>query len=222
MSTTEQAVTTAGEVAATSSSAPQPVVAVRRHTIDIVLVAAGVVVTVVLAVAGVLLQWGSNFASDHVRTELTAQQIFFPNEEALTAEGRTDLVGFAGQQVSDGDQAKAYASYIGGHLEGVADGQSYAELGTPERAAKAAVKAAKDSGASEAEVADLQAKASAITGQRDTLFRGETLRGLLLTTYAWSTIGQIAGIAAITAFVAAGVMFVLVVLGIVHLARAKR
>ena len=43
------------------------------------LVSVGVVLTIVLAVAGVLLQWGANFANDHVRTELTAQQIFFPD-----------------------------------------------------------------------------------------------------------------------------------------------
>ena len=63
---------------------------------------------------------------------------------------------------------------------------------------------------------ELQGKADAIHAQRQTLFRGETLRGLLLSTYAWSTIGRIAGIAAIFAFVAGAVMVVLVVLGIIH------
>jgi len=63
---------------------------------------------------------------------------------------------------------------------------------------------------------ELQAKATTITGQRDTLFKGETLRGLLLSAYAWSTVGRIAGIAAWVAFAAGAVMIVLVVLGIVH------
>ena len=58
-----------------------------------------------------------------------------------------------------------------------------------------------------------------MTAQRDSLFRGETLRGLLLSAYAWSTVGMIAGIAAIGAFLAAAVMGILVVLGIVHLRR---
>jgi hypothetical protein len=58
-----------------------------------------------------------------------------------------------------------------------------------------------------------------ITQQRDTLFKGETLRGLLLSTYAWATIGQIAGIAAVVAFVAAGVMLMLVIAGLVHVLR---
>jgi hypothetical protein len=62
----------------------------------------------------------------------------------------------------------------------------------------------------------LQGKADAVSGQRNTLFKGETLRGLLLSAYAWATVGTIAGIAAIGAFAAAAVMAVLVVLGFVH------
>ena len=78
------------------------------------------------------------------------------------------------------------------------------------------MQAAKDSGASAAEIAALQEEATTITGQRNTLFKGETLRGLLLSTFAWSTVGRIAGIAAVVSFVAAGLMLVLVVLGVVH------
>ena len=196
--------------------APEPVVRVRRRTIDAILIGAGVVVTVVLVVAGSLLLWGNRFATDYVDRELTAQNIVFPDEAALVEQGRNDLVGFAGQQVNTGSEAEAYASYIDGHLADTADGATYADLGGPERAANAAVQAAKDSGASEAEIAALQEEATTITGQRNTLFKGETLRGLLLSTFAWSTIGRIAGIAAVVAFVAAGLMLVLVVLGIVH------
>jgi hypothetical protein len=59
---------------------------------------------------------------------------------------------------------------------------------------------------------------------RDSPFRGETLRGLLLCSYAWSTIGRIAGIAgiaAIVAFAGAAVMAALVVAGLVHLRHSK-
>jgi hypothetical protein len=191
-------------------------VGVRRRTIDTVLIALGAVVTVVLAVAGVLLTWGSNFADDYVSDELTAQQIVFPERAALEEEGRTDLLEFAGQQVSTGGEAEAYASYIGGHLEGIAGGATYAELGGPEREAKAAVQTATDEGRSESEIAELQATADELTNQRNTVFKGETLRGLLLSTYAWSTLGRIAGIAAIVAFIAAAAMAALVVLGMSH------
>jgi len=193
-----------------------PVVAVKRGTIDLVLTAFGGVIVVVLLVAGGLLTWGSNFANDYVHKELKAQHIYFGDKAALTKEGRTDLLPYAGVQVVNGQQARAYASYIEHHLDGIASGQTYADLGAPETAAKAAVTAAKTSGASAAEVAAVQAKADTITNQRNTLFKGETLRGLLLSTFAWTTMGRIAGIAAIVCFVAAGVMAVLVLLGVRH------
>ena len=194
-------------------------VTVRRRTVDTLLVAAGVVVSAVLIAAGVLLTWGNNFAEDYVGDELTAQHIFFPDQAALEADGRTDLVQYAGEQVTTGSEAEAYASYIDGHLAGLADGATYADMGPTVREAQDAVTAAQDAGQDEATVANLQATADELSGQRDSLFKGETLRGLLLSTFAWSTIGRIAGIAAIVAFVAAGVMLMLVIAGLVHRSR---
>lgn len=196
--------------------ADEPVVALKRRTIDSVLIAFGAVLTVALLVAGALLTWGSNFSKDYVNDELSSQNITFPDAAALEEEGRADLVKFAGHDVNTGDEAEGYASYINGHLQGIADGATYADLGTPEREAKAAVDAAKEANASESEIAGLQAKADALTGQRNTLFKGETLRGLLLTAFAWATVGRIAGYAAIAAFAAGAVMLVLVVLGLRH------
>jgi hypothetical protein len=194
----------------------EPVVALKRRTIDSVLISFGAVLTVALLVAGGLLIWGSNFAADYVDDELSSQNITFPPAAALQEEGRTDLLKYAEEPVNTGPEAEAYASFINGHLEEIAGGATYAELGNPERAANAAVEEAVSSGASEAEIARLEGEAAEITGQRNTLFKGETLRGLLLTAFAWSTVGQIAGYAAIAAFVAAGVMLVLVLLGLRH------
>jgi hypothetical protein len=193
-----------------------PTVALRRRTIDKVLTASGAVVAVVLMVAGGLLTWGASFSNDYVTDELSSQNISFPPAAALEEEGRTDLLKYAGESVNTGPEAEAYASFINGHLEGIADGATYADLGDPERAAKAAYEDALASGAPPAEVAALKAESDAISGQRNTLFKGETLRGLLLSAYAWSTVGTIAGYAAIAAFAAGGVMVVLVALGIRH------
>ena len=193
----------------------QPIV-LKRRTIDSVLIAAGGVLTVALFVAGGLLTWGATFAEDYVRDELSSQNVVFPPAAALEEEGRTDLLEFAGAKVDTGDEAEAYASFIDGHLEGIADGATYAELGAPEREAKAAVEEAKADGASPATIEELQTEADAISNQRNTLFKGETLRGLLLTAFAWSTVGRIAGYAAIGAFIAGGVMLVLVLLGLRH------
>lgn len=205
-----------------SEVSPAPVVALPRRTIDAVLISIGTVAAVVFLVAGVLLTWGSSFASDYVGDELSSQNITFPSEEALVEDGRADLAKWGGKFVDTGEEAEAYASYIDGHLEETADGATYADLGGPERAAKAAVTAAQEAGAPQAEIEALQAEADTISGQRNTLFKGETLRGLLLSAYAWSTVGTIAGYAAIGAFVAAAVMTVLVVLGLVHHRRATR
>ncbi len=194
----------------------EPTVALRRRTIDTLLTAGGAVFAIVLFIAGGLLMWGSNFAEDYVYDELSSQNIVFPDAAALEEDGRTDLVQYAGETVDTGTEAEAYASFIDGHLEGIADGQTYADLGGPERAANTAVEEAVASGAPASEVEALEADAAAITGQRNTLFKGETLRGLLLSAFAWSTVGRIAGIAGIVALVAGAVMVVLVVLGVRH------
>lgn len=200
----------------TSNGTSHPITLTRRR-IDLVLIAFGVLAAVVFAVAGALLTWGSGFSDDYVHDELTSQNITFPPAEALEAEGRDDLLEYAGQPLETGDQAEAYASYINGHLEHTADGLTYAELSGPEREANAAVQEAIDSGADQATIDELQAEATTISEQRNTLFKGETLRGLLLSAYAWATVGKIAGYAAIGAYVAAVAMAILVIFGIVHL-----
>lgn len=194
----------------------EPTVALKRRTIDSVLIAIGAVFTVALVVAGGLLSWGANFSADYVDDELSSQNISFPPAAALEEEGRTDLLKYAGASVNTGPEAEAYASFINGHLEGIADGATFADLGTPEREANAAVETAKADGADAATIEKLEGEAAAISGQRNSLFKGETLRGLLLSAFAWATVGQIAGYAAIAAFTAAAVMLVLVGLGMRH------
>jgi hypothetical protein len=194
------------------SAEANPPLTIRRRTVDTVLIAAGIVVTAVLVVAGALLTWGSNFAEDYVHDELVAQNIQFPDAATLEQDNPA-LVSYADEVVDTGSEAEAYAAYIDGHLAAIADGATYADLGGPERQAREALDAAQTEEADDATVAALQAEYDEISGQRQSLFRGETLRGLLLSTFAWSMIGRIAGIAALVAFVAAGLMFVLVMLG---------
>ena len=203
----------------TPSGEGDDLVRLPRRRLDVLLIAFGIVATLAFAVAGGLLQWGANFADDYVHDELSSQNVFFPDADGLREEGREDLLKYADQQVTTGAEAEAYAGYIQGHLEGIAGGQTYAEI--DDRGAAAAVDDARESGASQAEIDELQATADELRGQRDSLFRGETLRGLLLTSYAWATVGAIAGIAAVGAFVAAALMAALVIAGIVHLRRTK-
>ena len=174
----------------------------RRKTLDALLTTGGLVVAVVLLVAGGLLTWAHNFVSDQVTTQLTQQQIFFPKagSEALAApQVKPYLTQYAGQQLVNGTQAKAYADhFIKVHLDEMTGGQTYAQLSAKSLAAPDDTK---------------------LAGQVQTVFRGETLRGLLLNAYAFWQMGQIALWAAIAAFVGAGLMFLLSVLGFMHLRR---
>jgi hypothetical protein len=200
----------------------EPVVVVKRRTIDSILISISVVAALVLAVAGGLLMWGKSFSDDYVHDELSSQHISFPSAEDLTAEGRADLAKYGGATVDTGEEAEAFAGYIAGHLEEIADGATYADLGGPEREAQTALEEATAAGQPAEAIAQLQADADAITEQRASLFEGETLRGLLLSAYAWSTVGTIAGISAIVAFIAAGLMAVLAIIGVLHHRRLPR
>ena len=99
-----------------------PVVTLKRRTIDSILISIGVVAALVFAVAGGLLTWGNQFSSNYVGDELSSQNITFPSAEALTKEGRTDLLAFAGQKRDTGDRAVASAPSRRAPLPAVAGG----------------------------------------------------------------------------------------------------
>ncbi len=174
----------------------------QRQTIDKVFILLGLVAASVLLVIGCLAWWGYHFATSSVRSELSAQKIYFPAKDspALDPAKYPGLQKYAGQLVDNGPKAKAYANeYIGKHLEEVAGGQTYAEVSS------AALKDPTN---------------QKLQGQKTALFQGETLRGLLLGDgYAYWTFGMLAQYAAIAAFAGAGLMAVLVWLGLMHLKR---
>lgn len=180
----------------------------RRKTFDMLLTAGGVVVTMVLVVAGVLLLWGHNFANDNVHSQLAQQQIFVPaaGSSALASPKIGPYMNrYAGQEVLSGPAAKAYADhFIAVHLSEMPYGGVYSKVSA------AAMAAPKGS-----------AQATQLAATETTVFQGTTLRGLLLEAYAFWEMGQIALIAAIASFAAAGVMLVLSVLGILHLRRVN-
>ena len=205
--------------AVTHTPANTAPIAITRRRIDLILIGIGLIAVVVLATSAGLLRWGSSFSNNYVHDELSSQNISFKDEASLRTEGRDDLVRYAGQTLDSGPKAQAYASYINGHLAKIGAGKTFADLGVPETAAKDAVKAAVAANASTTEIARLQTDADAISATRNTVFKGETLRGLLLSAYAWSTVGRIAGIAALGAALAAIAMTGLVILGFLHVRR---
>jgi hypothetical protein len=159
----------------------------------------------VLSVGSGLLMWGSSFAHNMVHTQLSEQQIAFPakGSPALDPKEFPGLQRYAGQAVDSGPKAKAYANeFIKVHLKGIANGKTYSQ-------------------ASEASRAD--PKNVELQAQVQTLFRGETLRGLLLYAWGWSVVGMIAfwvGIGALLGAIA--VLFGLIVGFGAHVRQTRR
>jgi hypothetical protein len=149
---------------------------------------------VILAASSGFLFYEGSFTTDMIKTQLTAQQIYFPNADQIKTGGALDPAEFpqeirdqAGKQLVDGNQARIYANdFLGKHLQGVAGGSTYATIGTKISAANAALAAASKT---DPNYATLQANVATLNGQRDTLFKGETLRSMLLNAYGWWTIG---------------------------------
>jgi hypothetical protein len=170
----------------------------KRRTFDILISVAGLFLALVLVVAGGLLTWAHNFVSDEVHNQLAAQKIFFPpkGSDAIAGPEFAAMQKYAGQQLTTGAQAQTYADhFIAVHLREIGGGKTYSQLSTESLANPNDAK---------------------LAGTVQTMFRGETLRGLLLNAYAFDTMGTIAGIAAVAAFVAAAVMLVLGGLGLWH------
>ena len=183
-----------------------------RAVLDKLISWTGLALAVVLLIAGGLLTWANMFIGDQVKDQLTMQDITMPEGEALASLPEADasaLEKYAGSALDSGPEAKAYADhYILAHMNASSDGRTYQQV------------------SSEFLALDDEAKASeegqALGGLRQTLFMGNTLRGLLLYGYAFATIGTIAGYAAIAAFVGAFVLLALVQLGMRHARRTEK
>ena len=182
----------------------------QRKFFDVFASAIGLVVVVALVVAGSLLMWGYSFANSNVHNQLAAQDITFPTAaEFAHAKPGTEitpqmlpyLLQYAGQPLTTGAQAEAYANhFIAYHLAEMPYNGVYATVSAESRANPTNAKLA-------AEV--------------NTVFTGTTLRGLLLEAYAFSVLATIAFWAGIAAFVLAGIMLVLVAFGFWHARRVR-
>ena len=177
----------------------------RRRTFDAVAIIAGLVLTVVLAIGGALLLWGHSVVNTDVHNQLAAQKIVFPTAsspeiKALPASDAAAMKQYAGQLMTTGAQAETYADhFIAVHL-----GRSVAAR--PTRSCRRHRSPTR--------------RTRRWPQQVQTVFRGQTLRGMLLNAYGWWQMGQIMLISAIVAFCAAGLFLILSGLGFWHLRRA--
>jgi hypothetical protein len=192
----------------------------KRRTFDRIVSFVGLGLSVFLFVAAALLNWGASFTDESVATQLSQQKITMPDKDsagfkALSEEAQTALAPFSNMPLTTGEQAQAYADfYIGSHLKGIAAGKVYSEVSGMALAASAKSKA------EPANIA-LATEAGILMGQRTTLFMGETLRGLLLYSFAFWQIGQIAMYAAWAAAAGGLLMLVLSLLGFAHIRRVE-
>ena len=198
----------------------------KRRTLDLMFSVGGLIVAGLLLVMGLVLTSNANFAKDYTESQLAAQQIKFKAADKLTdAEkaGAPCAIGYAGQELKTGKQAECYSKYIGVHVASTAEGRTYATQGDFVNSLKAELAAAqKANPVDQAKIDDLNKKITAGTAARETLFKGETLKGLLLTSYGFSVFGTKGGEAANLAYLVAGLMFILSLAGLYHAWKTPR
>lgn len=179
----------------------------KRSALDRLVAWVGLALAAVLLVAGVLLTVASTFINGQVANQLAAQKITMPVAAAygtLPAADQAALAPFAGQEMTNGAQAEAFADhYIQAHLNAMSGGKTYEEISGEY------IQLSKDANAD-------QTKLKELGDLRQTMFMGATLRGMLLNAYAFGTMATLAGIAAVAAYVGAVVMIVLSLLGFRH------
>ncbi len=180
----------------------------RRRVFDVLTSAVGLVLVVVLLVAGGLLMWGYSYDHNNVHNQLAQQQIFFPPKTAFaTAKPGTEITPamipylekYSGQQLLTGPQAQAYADhFIAIHLSEMPYGGIYSKISTAARA---------------------EPNNTKLATLETTSFQGTTLRGLLLEAYGFSKIGTIMLIGSIASFILALILLGFVALGFRHAQR---
>jgi hypothetical protein len=198
-----------------------------RRTLDIVFSGGGAVLAVLLLVLGFVLADQGSFAKSYVKDQLGQQKITFTAADKLTEEekswkpGSACLTDYAGKLMETGKQAECYANfYIGLHLENAATtagfpGETYATLGAIRTSLSADVAAAKAKSDTDGAAA-AQKKLDSATSLRTTAQTGETLRGLLLTSYGFSIFGEKASQVAVVCYIIAALLALLAVAGFVH------
>jgi hypothetical protein len=191
----------------------------KRRTLDIVFSVGGVLLAGLLLVLGLVLQNQADFAKTYVHNQLAEQKIVFTPVSALTSEEKQAgcIVANAGQPLTTGKQAECYANhYIGLHVTLINGGKTYSQTSTEARGLQTQATAALASDPKSTSGLALQDQATAASAKATSLFQGETLRGLLLTSYGFSIFGERAQQAAWVAYLAALVLLLASLAGFAH------
>jgi len=187
----------------------------KRKTLDLLFSIGGIGLAGLLLVIGVVMSSNADFSEKYVTEQLKEQKITFKAADKLTDEEKQSpcLVEYAGQALTTGKQAECYANeFIGLHVKTSGKGKTYAEIGDEQTALRAEIAAA--GGAANAP--ELQKQLTDLTTTRETVFKGETLRGILLTSYGFSELGNKAEQAASVIFLGVILLTALSIAGFVH------
>jgi hypothetical protein len=187
----------------------------KRRTFDGIVTAVGFALAVFLFIAAGLLNWGATFANDSVKSQLENQNISFPAAETMPEATKDRLAKWAEQKITTGEMARDYSDlYIWEHMKASSIAVAGAPLTYSEVSGKYMGMIRGGTGTPEeiTKYADL----------RETLFMGNTLRGMLLQAYAFGTLGVIAGYSAIAALVGGVLMLLLSIAGLIHFRRTPR
>jgi hypothetical protein len=184
----------------------------KRRTFDKIVSFVGLGLAVLLFIFAGLLNFGASFANDSVKSQLDNQNISFPVEAGLPSETKNELLKWAGMKVTTGDMARGYSDlYIWEHMKA----SSIAVMGKPATYSEVSTEymAATRGGSQDVE------RIEKLSALRDSLFMGNTLRGMLLTAYAFGTLGVIAGYAALASLMGGIVLLVFAIAGLAHIRR---
>lgn len=184
----------------------------RRKTFDKLVSLVGLGLAIMLFTFAGLLNFGASFANDSVASQLENQNISFPPEAGFPAATKDQLQKWAGMQVVTGEMARDYSDlFILEHMKAAAT----AVTGKPATYSEVSGTYMGLLSAGNADPAEIKKYADL----RQTLFMGNTLRGMLLQAYAFGTMGVIAGYAAIAAFIGGLLFLLLAVAGFMHIRR---
>ncbi len=173
----------------------------KRKTLDKLLSSAGLLIGVVLLMTAFGAAWAHTFIHNQVHDQLVAEKVYFPNAgtAALTSLPATDrafVAKYAGQEMQTGAQAEVFADhYIAVHLKEIGGGLTYSELSAQSLA---------------------DPTNQALSAKVNTVFRGETLRGMLLNAYAFDTMATVSMYASYIALCGGVLLLILAVLGFKH------
>ena len=184
----------------------------KRITFDKLVSYVGLGLAALLFIFAGLLNFGANFANDSVQSQLSNQNIAFPAAEAMPSETKDQLAKWAGMKVITGEMARDYSDlYIWEHMKGSA----IAVMGKPATYSEVsgAYMGLVRGGSTDVE------KIKQYGDLRESLFMGNTLRGMLLQAYAFGTLGVIAGYAAIASLVGGIIFLLLGIAGLMHIRR---